>query len=104
MDRNPRDILREYREANNFTLRQMADYCGIGETLYSIIEHGGNTHPNIANKIGRLFDLTELQTEELMPENRRPHSPKYDPEKYVEHISLHPDLKKAPVTWIQKEE
>lgn len=100
---DPRKVIRKFREENGFTHRQAADYCGISEVLYKILENGGTTHPNIAAKIGSILGLSELQIEDLMPEHRRPHSPKYEPDKYVEHTPDFHLKKTGPITWIEKE-
>lgn len=98
-----RDAMKEYRESARLTKKQAAEVCGVSEDVYKIVENGGVTHPNLAAKIGEAMGLSELQTEELMPENHRPHSDKYEPDKYVERIGeFHP--KRGEVTWIQKED
>lgn len=65
------------------TDREMADLCGISEVLLKMVKNGHVTHPIFAENIRKAYNLTELEAEELMPENRRPHSPKYNPNKYV---------------------
>ena len=57
--------------------------CGMSEVLFKMVKNGEVTHPNIARRIQKVFGLTDLEAEELMPENRRPHSPKYEPDKFV---------------------
>ena len=63
-----------------------------------MVERGHVTHPNIVKKLKKLYSLTELEAEELLPENRRKHGDCYDPDKYVHevdrNISLNPDKPK----------
>ena len=78
--------------------------CNVSEALYSIVENGGVTLTSIAERIAEKFELTQLQMEELLPENRRPSSPKYDPDKYVERPAGFQNRLGETVTWIQKED
>lgn len=72
------------REEGDWTIKDAADACGISQGLMRMIEEGEVTHPIVAQRIRYLYDLTELEAEELMPECRRVHTATYEPDKYVE--------------------
>lgn len=74
-----RTYMINYRNDQQISLKTMANKLDISETLLAIVENGGVTVPGIAKRIGKLYKLTELQTEELMPECMRTHGPNYDP-------------------------
>lgn len=40
------------------------------------------THPNLVKRIRKAYGLTKDQAELLLPENHRPSSPNYDPDRY----------------------
>ena len=67
---------------------QAANRIGISESLFFKVIHGYPTHPNIANKIADICGLNELEAEELMPKNRRPHGGCYEPDKYVRDVDI----------------
>lgn len=71
-----------YRKTHDLDLKVMAKVAGVTTGLLDILESGGVTHPKLAEKVGRTYGLTPLETEELMPENHRKHSPNYDPDRY----------------------
>lgn len=73
----------DYRNAHNVTQEQMAWKANVPFKIIEILESGGVTHPNIVKRIAKAYELTEDEAEELLPENRRPHHPDYDPNKYV---------------------
>ena len=73
----------EFREKMQLSVTQLAHMVDISTGLMQMIEEGEVTAPGIALRIGKVVGLTELETEELMPVNRRPHHPDYDPSKYV---------------------
>lgn len=79
-----RDYMISYREERGFSVRVMAKHCRISEGLLQMLEEDDRevTHPNIAKRIGRKYNLTRMQTEMLMPINHRKHGPAYDPDKY----------------------
>lgn len=79
-----REKLVKIREENDWTIKDAADACEISQGLMRMIEEGEVTHPKIAERIRRLYDLTELEAEELMPECRRVHQGTYEPDKYIE--------------------
>lgn len=82
-----REAMKNYRQWKRFSLEDMADICGISETLLQIIEDGGVTHPKIAERIKKAYKLTDIQAEQLVPEIHRPSSPNYNPDKYKEDVS-----------------
>lgn len=79
-----REIMVHKRKELGLNAKEMALYrYGISEVLLKMIEAGEVTHPEIAKKIQRTLELTDLQTEELIPVHRRPHGGDYDPDRYV---------------------
>lgn len=79
-----REKIVKVREENGWTIKDAADACRISQGLMRMIEEGEVTHPKIVRRIRRLYDLTELEAEELMPECRRVNGPKYEPDRYVD--------------------
>lgn len=79
-----REYMIEFRKKRCLTFETMAKVCKVSKTLLSMIEASEDvvTHPNIARRIGEKYRLTEAQIEGMMPENYRPSSPEYDPNKY----------------------
>lgn len=77
------------RRMLGLTQHQVAELCECSKGTIMYVEEGWTTIPAFAEELGLIFSLTELETEELMPENHRKHSPEYDPLKYV----IEPDKK-----------
>lgn len=79
-----REKMIAYRESVGASKRQMAWKCKCSVDLISMIEDWDKeiTHPNIAERIGRAYKLTEAETEMLMPEHYRKSSPNYNPDLY----------------------
>lgn len=77
-----REKMIDWRTKNYVTLRKLSEKYGISETLLSMVEAGEVTHPNIVKKIAKAYGLTKEESYELMPENHRPNSPGYEPDKY----------------------
>lgn len=82
-----REKMRKWREEFGITLEMISKRCGVSVHLLGMVEDGEVTHPDLVKKIQDAYGLTDLESEELMPENHRPHSPNYDPDKYVIHVS-----------------
>lgn len=79
-----REKMIAYRKSVGASIQQMARKCKCSVTLLRMIE-GYNkevTHPNIAERIGRAYRLTDAETEMLMPEHYRKSSPNYNPDLY----------------------
>ena len=81
-----RTYMIEYRERNGLSLHDMAKQCNTSTYLLVMLESCDNdvTHPNIAERIGRAYNLTPEQVEGLMPEHHRKSSPNYNPDLYRE--------------------
>ena len=77
------------RHLLGWTPKDAAKKCCISKELYKRIEDGDVTHPNIVKRIQEVFKLTDAQAEELLPENHRPSSPKYDPDRYKAIFTVH---------------
>ena len=78
-----REKMVDYRKKRGMTIKQMHRKCGVSEHLLENIEEGYVTHPKIAEIIGKAYELTEKEIEDLVPENHRKSSDKYEPDKYV---------------------
>ena len=79
------------RESMGLSREEMAWKCNpkdcngqVSETLVGWLEDDDScvTHPNIVKRIRKAYGLTKDQAELLLPENYRPSSPNYDPDKY----------------------
>lgn len=80
---NARQKMIKYRERMNLDYKYLGLQCNVSSGLLAMVERGHVTHPNIVKRIQKFYKLTDREAEELLPENRRPHSPEYDPDKYV---------------------
>ena len=83
MHLNVREKMKKYREKHYITLQKMSRKTNVTVSILRIVEEGGVTHPNFVARIKAGYKLTELEAEQLLPECRRPHSPNYDPDRYV---------------------
>ena len=86
---NTRNLMANYRLFMNWLPKDAAKKCGISEDLYKMVEAGEVTHKNIVKRIQKVFKLSDEQAEELLPENYRPSSPKYDPDLYKSVFTTH---------------
>ena len=77
-----RKKMEQYRKDNDISLKTMSHLTGVSSGLLALIEGGYVTHPDIARKVQKGYELTDLETEVLMPEIHRPSSPRYEPNKY----------------------
>lgn len=78
-----REKMKEYRKKNRIDLDSMAYICEMSKGLLGMVENGEVTHPIFVRNIQSAYELTDDEAEELLPINRRPHHPEYDPDKYV---------------------
>jgi transcriptional regulator with XRE-family HTH domain len=74
--------MEEYRKQKKITLEDMSRLTGVSSGLLGLIEGGYVTHPMIAKKVQSGYELTDEETEMLMPEIHRTTSERYDPNKY----------------------
>lgn len=79
-----REKMQQYREDNHIDLKTMSNMTGVSSGLIAFIEGGYVTHPELARRLQKGYELTDKETEMLMPEIHRKSSPNYDPYKYVE--------------------
>jgi len=92
----------DFRQKHNLTRKEMAVKCKTSTTLLSMLEDSEYevTHPKIAERVGKVYHLTQAQTESLMPEHYRKSSPNYDPDLYrrnndeLKQITILPRRKK----------
>lgn len=77
-----RERMIAWRERFGVSRDQVAKEIGCSKDLLGMVEHGEVTHPSIAHRIGAAYGLSELETEELMPKNYRPHGGDYEPDRY----------------------
>ena len=78
-----REKMVTFREKMHADLDTMASKCGTSRILLGMVENGEVTHPEIVKRIQKQYKLTDIEAEELLPINRRPHHPEYDPDRYV---------------------
>lgn len=81
-----REKMQKYREENRIDLKTMSDKTGVSSGLIAFIEGGYVTHPELARRLQKGYELTDEETEMLMPEIHRKSSPNYDPYKYVDVV------------------
>ena len=77
----------ETRKQMGLSIPDMARKCEIGSYLLQMIEVGAVTTPKLVPQIAEQYGLTELESEELIPEHMRPHGDDYEPNRYVIHES-----------------
>lgn len=90
-----REKMQKYREENRIDLKTMSDKTGVSSGLIAFIEGGYVTHPKLARRLQKGYELTDEETEMLMPEIHRKSSPNYDPYKYVDIV----DRKRITPSW-----
>lgn len=97
-----REYMIEYREAREISLQDMAQKLKISKTLLWWLESSDQevTHPNIAERVGKAYNLTPEQVESMMPENHRKSSPNYNPDMYKEPSDDWPEVKRNEVQGI----
>ena len=78
-----REKMAYIRGRRDMTKKQMAGYCGVSELLLSMVEAGHVTHPNLVRRIQVAYGLNNIEAEELLPVNRRPHGGDYEPDRFA---------------------
>ena len=82
-----REKMIKWRVSKSLSFNDISKLIGISGKLIAMIESGEVTHPKIVEKIKNFYDFSDNDVEELLPKNRRPSDPNYDPDKYVINIS-----------------
>lgn len=77
-----REKMIAYRKRTGKSIADISRITDIGGFLIGQIEDGWVTHPDIAMKLAKAYELTDEDVKELIPENYRPESKKYDPDRY----------------------
>ena len=86
-----REWMIEKRESMGLSREEMSWKCNpkgcngrVSELLIERLEEDDScvTHPNLVKRIRKAYGLTKDQAELLLPENHRPSSPNYDPDRY----------------------
>lgn len=79
----PREYMTQYRRRHKISVEGMAAKCKVSTALIRLLEEEDDsvTHPNIARRVGKEYELSERRTLGLMPKHYRP-SKHYDPDKY----------------------
>ena len=95
-----REKMQKYREENRIDLKTMSDKTDVSSGLIAFIEGGYVTHPELARRLQKGYELTDEETEMLMPEIHRKSSPNYDPYKYVDIV----DRKRITPNWFLRGE
>ena len=79
---NVRKKMIYWRESNGIDIQKMSNKTGISQQLLKMVEGGCVTHPVIAKKIQKAYELTDEETMYLVPEIHREGSETYNPDKY----------------------
>ena len=82
-----REKMKKWREERQLDYDDISKMIDVGSHLIEMIEQGHVTHPIIARKMQKLYSLTDLEMEELLPENKREHSHEYEPDRYINTIA-----------------
>ena len=77
-----REKMIAFRKKHNDDYDFLSHKCNVSARLIEMIENGHVTHPNIVERIKKVYHLTNLEAEELLPLNRRKHGGDYDPDRY----------------------
>ena len=67
--RDARTFMVQWRKANGKSVQELARLLEIGQNLLERIETGGYTHPKIAERIGKLYGLSEEEVKQLVNPN-----------------------------------
>lgn len=78
-----RSKMLQFRKDHHLSIRDISDRIYVSSDLIGMVEKGEVTHPLIVQKLASAYGLSNLEAEQLMPKNHRPHDPEYDPLKYV---------------------
>ena len=80
-----RQYMIDRRKEKRISIESMARKVRVSVYTLECIEHDDQyvTHPNIAERIAVMYELTREQYLGMIPENYRP-GPNYDPDRYVE--------------------
>jgi transcriptional regulator with XRE-family HTH domain len=87
-----REKMKQWRETYGIDYSYLSKITGISSGLIGMVEHGDVTHPKIVGRLQEFFKLTDDEAEELLPKNRRPHDPEYEPDKYVAEVDRQPPI------------
>lgn len=77
-----REKMIAFRKKYNDDYDLLSRKCNVSARLIEMIENGHVTHLNIVERIRKVYHLTNLEAEELLPINRRKHGGDYDPDRY----------------------
>ena len=77
-----REKMAYYRELKGIDIPKMSAKSGVSEQLLRMVERGHVTHPLIAKKIQKAYELTDEEVKELVPEIHREEEGLYDPDRY----------------------
>ena len=77
-----RTKMKDFRKEHHLSVEQMARKCKITPLLLRMVEHQDTTVPSIVARIQKQYGLSDLEAEELLAPNRRPHGEDYDPHRY----------------------
>lgn len=82
--------IRKVRETLHADKQVIANLVGVSAMLMDILEEGGTTHPKLAKKVGKIYQMTNLEIELMMPPNyRKKHGKGYDPDKYKSPVDIY---------------
>lgn len=81
--------IQKVRESFEADKQIIANLLGVSVMLMDILEEGGVTHPKLAEKIGKIYKMSNSEIESMMPANYRKHGKKYDPDKYKDPVDIY---------------
>lgn len=81
--------IQKVRETLQADKQTIANLIGVSVMLMDILEEGGVTHPKLARKIGKIYEMTGAEIESMMPVNYRKHGKQYDPDRYKDPVDIY---------------
>lgn len=81
--------IKKVRETFQTDKQVIANMLEVSVMLMNILEEGGVTHPKLAEKIGKIYKMSNSEIEAMMPANYRKHGKKYDPDKYKDPVDIY---------------
>lgn len=68
-----------FRKYRGYSTKEMAQRCEVSEVLIKIVEKGLVTHPKLAERIAKEYELEPEEAQELIPTIHRKDHPDYNP-------------------------
>ena len=81
--------IQKVRETLQADKQTIANMLGVSVMLMDILEEGGVTHPKLAEKIGKVYKMSNSEIEAMIPVNYRKHGKQYDPDRYKDPVDIY---------------